>query len=100
MSLNTIRTAILGIAALALGAMTTTTASAAESTLTNVHVCCNSCKKGIDAAVTGAGAKARIDKTTVTVTADDEAGVKKAVDALLAAGYFGNGATASAAAPS
>jgi hypothetical protein len=100
MTSNTIRTAMLGIAALALGAMTTTTASAAEAKLTNVHVCCNSCKKGIDAAVTGAGAKAKIDKTTVTVTADDEAGVKKAVDALLAAGYYGNGATATAAAPS
>jgi hypothetical protein len=94
---NTIRTALLGIAALALGAMTTTSASAAEATLTGVHNCCNSCKKGINTAVEGAGAKAKIDKTTVTVTADDEAGVKKAVDALLAAGYFGNGATAPAA---
>lgn len=96
-----IRTAMLGVAALALGAAmtTTTSASAAEATLTGVHDCCNSCKKGIDAAVTGAGAKAKIDKSTVTVTADDEAGVKKAVAALMAAGYFGDGAPAGAAAP-
>lgn len=96
MGTKLIRTAILSAAALAMGAMTTA-ASAAEATLTNVHVCCNSCKKGIDAAVTGAGATAKIEKTTVTVTAADDAGVKKAVDALLAAGYYGDGAPAAAA---
>src|SRR5215216_1053027 len=88
----TIRSAMLGMAALMLG--TATAASAAETTLTGVHNCCNSCKKGIDTAVTGAGAKAKIDKSTITVTADDEKGVKKAVDALLAAGYYGEGAPA------
>ena len=91
-----IRTAMLGVAAMALGTMATAV-SAAEATLTNVHVCCNSCKKGINAAVTGAGATAKIEKTTVTVTAADDAGVKKAVDALLAAGYYGDGAPAAAA---
>ena len=87
---------MLSVAAIALGTMTSA-ASAAEATLTNVHVCCNSCKKGINAAVTGAGATAKIEKTTVTVTAADDAGVKKAVDALLAAGYYGDGATAAEA---
>lgn len=94
MALKTIRVAVLGVAAVLMG--TATAASAAEATLTNVHNCCNSCKKGIDSAVTGAGAKAKIDKGTVTVTAADEAGVTKAVDALLAAGYFGAGVPASA----
>src|SRR3954470_4837375 len=98
MGLTMIRTAVLGVAALAMGALTTMSASAAEATLTGVHNCCNSCKKSIDAAVTGAGAKAKIDKGTITVTADDDAGVKKAVAALLAAGYFGDGAPAAAAA--
>src|SRR3954466_15348051 len=97
MASKMIRTAMLGVAALVLG-VATTSASAAEATLTGVHNCCNSCKKGIDAAVTGAGAKAKIDKSTITVTADDEAGVKKAVAALMAAGYFGDGAPATAAA--
>ena len=99
MGMTMIRTAVLGVAAVALGAMATTSASAAEATLTGVHNCCNSCKKGIDAAVTGAGAKAKIDKGTITVTADDDAGVKKAVAALMAAGYFGDGAPAGDAAP-
>src|SRR2546423_13772579 len=76
MSLKMIRTAVLSVAALAMGALTTTSASAAEATLTGVHNCCNSCKKSIDAAVTGTGAKAKIDKGTITVTADDDAGVK------------------------
>jgi hypothetical protein len=97
MGLKMIRTAMLGVAAMAMGAMTTA-ASAAEATLTNVHNCCNSCKKGIDAAVTGAGATAKIEKSTITVTAADDAGVKKAVDALLTAGYYGDGAPAGAAA--
>jgi periplasmic mercuric ion binding protein len=97
MGLKMIRTAMLGVAALALGALTTS-ASAAEATLTGVHNCCKSCQKAIDAAVTGAGGKAKIEKSTITVTADDEAGVKKAVAALLAAGYFGDGAPAGAAA--
>jgi copper chaperone CopZ len=98
MGMTMIRTAVLSVAALALGAMGSASASAAEATLTGVHNCCNSCKKGIDAAVTGAGAKAKIDKGTVTVTAADDAGVNKAVAALLAAGYFGDGAPAGAAA--
>ena len=96
MNVKLIRSTMLGVAALALGTMTSA-ASAAEATLTNVHVCCNSCKKGINTAVTGAGATAKIEKTTVTVTAADDAGVKKAVDALLAAGYYGEGATAAEA---
>jgi hypothetical protein len=92
MGLKVIRTAMLGVAAMVLGIGTA--ASAAETTLTGVHNCCNSCKKGIDAAVTGAGATAKIDKSTITVTAADDAVVKKAVDALLAAGYYGEGAPA------
>jgi copper chaperone CopZ len=97
MNTKLFRSAMLSVAALALSAVTTA-ASAVEATLTNVHVCCNSCKKGIDAAVTGAGATAKIEKTTVTVTAADDADVKKAVEALVAAGYYGEGAPATPAA--
>ena len=93
-----VKKTMLGVAAIVIFAATG--ASAAETTLTGVHNCCNSCKKGIDTAVTGAGAKAKIDKSPITVTADDEKGVKKAVDALLAAGYYGEGAPASTEVPS
>ena len=66
----------------------------AESTvkLTGVHLCCKSCVKGVDKAVgTVSGAKAASDADggTVTITASDDATAQKAVDALVAAGYYG-----------
>lgn len=61
--------------------------------LTNVHNCCKSCTKGIEQAVTKSGATAAVDKTTVTITAADDAAAKKAVDGLVAAGHFGEGAS-------
>ena len=60
--------------------------------LSNVHLCCPSCIKGVDKAistVTGAAAQCDKDAGTVTVTAPDSATVQKAVNAIVAAGYFG-----------
>ena len=60
--------------------------------LSNVHMCCNGCVKGVDKAlsgVTGATAQSDKDAGTVTIKAPDRAGAQKAVDALVAAGYFG-----------
>lgn len=70
--------------------------ASAESTLeiTGVHNCCKSCTKGIEKAVTGAGATAAVDGTTVTITAKSSSDAKKAAEALVAAGYYGEGATA------
>jgi copper chaperone CopZ len=66
----------------------------AESTvkLTGVHLCCKSCVKGVDKAVStvsGVTAVSDGDASTVTLTAPDAATAQKAVDALTAAGYFG-----------
>lgn len=78
-------------------------AARAESsvTLTGVHNCCKSCANGISKAVTSVeGATCTADKGSITINAKSEADVKKAVAALLDAGYFGEGAkpgTASAA---
>jgi len=72
-------------------------AARAESsiTLTGVHNCCKGCANGISKAVTSvAGATCTADKGTVTITAKSAADAKKAVAALLDAGYFGEGATA------
>lgn len=61
-------------------------------TLTDVHMCCGSCVNRVPTAlkdvagVTGVGSQA--DKTIV-VTAPDVATAQKAVNALLAEGYFG-----------
>ena len=60
--------------------------------LSKVHLCCNGCVKGVDKALSGVtGAKAQSDKDagTVTLNAPDKATAQKAVDALVAAGYFG-----------
>ena len=69
-------------------------AAAADTTVkvSNVHLCCNSCVKGVEKALSGvSGATAQCDKDagTVTITAPDKATAKKAVKALVAAGYFG-----------
>jgi copper chaperone CopZ len=60
--------------------------------LSNVHLCCGSCVKGVEsviATVSGARATVSKDDGTIDLTAADTATVQKAVDALVAAGYFG-----------
>ena len=60
--------------------------------LTDVHLCCQSCVKGVQKAVgqvPGVTATADMDEGTVSLTGPDTATVQKAVDALTAAGYFG-----------
>jgi copper chaperone CopZ len=60
--------------------------------ITDVHLCCPSCVKGVKKAVEGvqgAEASANQDEGTVTLTGPDAATVQKAADALVAAGYFG-----------
>ena len=75
------------------------TFASAETTvkISNVHLCCGSCVKGVEAAVAKArGVTAACDKDagTVILTAADAAGAQKAVDALDKAGYFGKSADA------
>jgi len=60
--------------------------------LSDVHLCCKSCVKGVEAAigkVPGATATVDKDEGTVKLAGPDTATVQKAVDALTAAGYFG-----------
>lgn len=67
-------------------------------TLSHVHLCCDKCVKGVEKAVSHVhGANAVCDKSaeTVTLTAADKAAVQKAVNALTAAGYFGESSDAS-----
>lgn len=82
-----------------LAALTLSLSAHAESTLkiTGVHNCCKGCDNGILKAINKVdGATAVTDKSTVTITAKDEATAKKAVESLLAAGYAGEGATPAA----
>jgi copper chaperone CopZ len=60
--------------------------------LTDVHLCCQSCVKGVNKAVapvSGAKAVSDMDEGTVSVTGPDTQTVQKAVDKLVAAGYYG-----------
>jgi copper chaperone CopZ len=60
--------------------------------LTDVHLCCDSCVKGVKTAldkVQGVTAVADKEEGIVTLTGPDAASVQKAADALVAAGYFG-----------
>jgi copper chaperone CopZ len=63
-----------------------------STTISDVHLCCQSCVKGVEKAVAGiSGLTAAVNKDaeTVTLTASDKATVQKGADALVAAGYFG-----------
>ncbi|MCA1964612.1 MAG: heavy-metal-associated domain-containing protein [Prosthecobacter sp.] len=62
-------------------------------TLEGVHNCCKSCTNGITKAITSVNdVSASAEGQTVTITAKTKASAKKAVEALLAAGYYGKGA--------
>src|SRR5208282_4976943 len=67
-------------------------------TITDVHLCCQSCVKGVAKAVAdvkGLTAKADQDAGTVTLTGPDTATIQKGADALVAAGFFGKSSDAS-----
>src|SRR3954464_9305234 len=74
-------------------ALTLSTQAADVSTkISDIHLCCQSCVKGVKKAVADIkGVKADVDQDaeTVTLTGSDKAAVQKAADALVAAGYFG-----------
>jgi copper chaperone CopZ len=66
--------------------------------LTDVHLCCQSCVKGVQkaaASVPGLTSTSDMDDGTVTLTAADSATIQKGVDALTTAGYYGKSSDAS-----
>lgn len=71
----------------------TLAAHAAETVkLSNVHLCCNACVKGVEKAVAGtSGVTAVVDKegSVVVLRAEDGPTVQKGIDGLVKAGYFG-----------
>jgi copper chaperone CopZ len=78
--------------AVALALVQTTRADDVTVKIKDVHLCCDSCVKGVAKALEGIdGVKAACDKTekTVTLTASDTATAQKAADALVKAGFFG-----------
>ena len=64
----------------------------ATLTLSGVHNCCGGCKNGITKAVQSVkGATALVDEETVTITAKNTSTARKALEALMEAGYAGTG---------
>lgn len=65
--------------------------------ISDVHLCCQSCVKGVHKAVDNIkGLTATVDDDAETVTlTGDAATVQKGADALVAAGYFGKSSDAS-----
>jgi copper chaperone CopZ len=83
---NAIACAVI-VSALTLSAQAETTTK-----ISNVHLCCPSCVKGVEKAVADVkDVTATVDKEagTVTLTGSDGSAVQKAADAMVAAGYFG-----------
>lgn len=62
-------------------------------TMTGVHNCCGSCSKGITNAALSVSKDIVVDApaktTTVKITTKKKTDAKKAVEAIIAAGYFG-----------
>lgn len=60
-------------------------------TMTGVHNCCKSCTNGIVKAGTSVGKDVTVsaEGKTVTITTKKKTDAKKAVEAIIAAGYFG-----------
>jgi len=86
-------------ASMSLALAITLSAGAADATvaITDVHLCCQSCVKGVAKAaanVNGLTATADEDAGTVTLTGPDTATVQKGADALVAAGFFGKSSDA------
>ncbi len=79
----------IAIALLAAGTLRAETASVQ---ITKVHLCCQSCVKGVQSAVAPVkGVTASINKEdeTVALVGPDVATVQKAADAIVTAGYYG-----------
>jgi periplasmic mercuric ion binding protein len=65
--------------------------------LTDVHLCCQSCVKGVQKAVAkvpGVKAESDMDAKTISLTAPDAATLQKGVDSLTTAGYYGKSSDA------
>lgn len=81
-------------AAFAISCSLIVSARAADQTvkLTDVHLCCQSCVKGVQSAIAkipGVSAAPDQDEGAVALTAADKPTLQKGVDALVKAGYFG-----------
>lgn len=79
-------------ASVALLAMTGVLAAETKVTVSETHLCCGQCLKGVDAAlkdVKGVTHKSSQSDKTIELTAENDEAAQKAIDALAAAGFCG-----------
>jgi len=88
--MKTIGTCILTLALTA--GLAGVAAAEVKVQLSDVHICCGACVRGIQKAVEGTTAKVDIDRDggSVKIEAATEAEAQKVVDALAAAGFHGS----------
>src|SRR5215208_6423657 len=61
-------------------------------TISGTHLCCGQCLKAVDATLKdlpGVKHKSSQEAKTIELTADNDAAAQKAIDALAAAGFYG-----------
>ena len=100
--MKTLRLTALSLFALSAALLLSSAATAPAAAdvtvkLTDVHICCGNCVKGVATAlapVTGVKGVADQKTETITLTAADNTAIQKAVNALTAAGYFGKSSDA------
>ena len=89
--MNIVRTTLFA-SFIALFVAATSVQAATTVTVNKMHLCCGLCVKGVTAAVgkvDGASLEVNRKKNSIAITADDEATVQKALDAVAAAGFHG-----------
>ena len=82
--------ALLGFISLAL--TSASTLAATKVTVSETHLCCGQCLKGVEAAlkdVAGVTHKSSQEAKTIEITADNDQAAQKAIDSLLKAGFYG-----------
>lgn len=75
-----------------IGIVAAAQAADVSAKISDVHLCCQGCVKGVEKAVAdikGVTATVDEDAETVSLTGPDAVSVQKAANALVAAGYFG-----------
>jgi copper chaperone CopZ len=88
---------ILASIILALTLSVSTQAAESSVKLTDVHLCCQGCVKGVQKVVSkidGVKATSDMEEKTISLTGPDNATLQKAVDSLTDAGYYGKSSEA------
>jgi len=80
------------LATLAIASLATAARAETNVTVSETHLCCGQCLKGVEAAlkdVKGVTQKSDQGAKTIAIVAENDEAAQKAIDALAAAGFYG-----------